>query len=93
MFVWGNHDYRDASYQRGKAVSEDDKRNHILYNKDTAWKMVTGEEKMPGEVFIRKSHGLTESAVGTCHLQGKYAKIDKLYGDPGGSDRGVNVGF
>ena len=59
VFVWGNHDYHDASYQRGMVVSEDDKRNHILYNKDAAWKMVTGEEKMPGEIFIRKSHGLT----------------------------------
>ena len=59
VFVWGNHDYHAASYQRGKAVTEDDKKNHILYNKDLAWKMVTGEERMPGEVFIRKSHGLT----------------------------------
>ena len=59
VFVWGNHDYHEASYQRGKPVSDADKKNHILYNKDAAWKMVTGEEKMPGEIFIRKSHGLT----------------------------------
>ena len=59
VFVWGNHDYHDASYQRGKAVTEDDRKNSILCNKDAAWKMVTGEEKMPGEIFIRKSHGLT----------------------------------
>lgn len=59
VFVWGNHDYHDASYQRGKSVTEEDRKNSILCNKDAAWKMVTGEEKMPGEVFIRKSHGLT----------------------------------
>lgn len=59
IFVWGNHDYHDASYQRGKSVTEEDRKNSILCNKDAAWKMVTGEEKMPGEVFIRKSHGLT----------------------------------
>jgi len=59
VFVWGNHDYHDASYQRGKAVTEDDRKNSIFYNKDAAWKMVTGEERMPGEIFIRKSHGLT----------------------------------
>ena len=59
VFVWGNHDYHDASYQRGKEVPEEDKEDQILYNKDAAWKMVTGEEKMPGEIFIRKSHGLT----------------------------------
>ena len=59
VFVWGNHDYHEASYLRGKAVPEEEKRKHIFYNKDVAWKMVTGEEKMPGEIFIRKSHGLT----------------------------------
>ena len=59
VFVWGNHDYHEASYQRGKPVSDADRKDHILYNKDAAWKMVTGEEKMPGEVFVRKSHGLT----------------------------------
>ena len=59
FFVWGNHDYHDASYLRGRPVTEEDRKNHIFYNKDVAWKMVTGEEKMPGEVFLRKSHGLT----------------------------------
>ena len=40
-------------------MTEADRKNHNFYNKDAAWKMVTGEEKMPGEVFLRKSHGLT----------------------------------
>ena len=58
VFVWGNHDYHAASRLRGKPVTDEDRKNHILYNKDVAWKMVTGEERMPGEIFLKKSHGL-----------------------------------
>lgn len=58
FFVWGNHDYHDASYMKGKSRTEDDIRQAILYNKDKAWKMVTGR-KHPGEIFLRKVDGVT----------------------------------
>ena len=57
--VWGNHDYHDASYMKGKALTEEDVRLGILYNKDKAWEMVTGEKKQPGEIFLKKAGGVT----------------------------------
>lgn len=59
IFVWGNHDYHDASYMRNKPLTEEDVRQAILCNKDKAWEMVTGERKHPGEVFLRKVCGAT----------------------------------
>ena len=59
FFVWGNHDYHDASYMKGKPVTEEDRRSCILYKKDEAWRMVTGEEKHSGDIFLRKFHGIT----------------------------------
>ena len=88
VFVWGNHDYHEASYQRGKPVTDEDKKNHILYNKDAAWKMVTGEEKMPGEVFIRKSHGLTFVGAHWKH-QGELGAFLKEHAAEVPSDRPV----
>ena len=80
VFVWGNHDYHDASYQRGKAVTEADRKNCILYNKDVAWKMVTGEDKMPGERICgdrprksakrKKYSGNVRERFGKCSLPG-----------------------
>lgn len=59
FFIFGNHDYHDASYQRGRTVDITDKRNLILYNKEKAWRMITGEDRFPGEVFMRRICGVT----------------------------------
>jgi len=57
FFVFGNHDYMDASWMRGKKFSDEEKANSILYNKDRAWRALTGEE-FPGEVFSRTVRGI-----------------------------------
>lgn len=59
FFVFGNHDYHDASYQRGKAVDESERKNAIVCNKDKAWEMITGETRFPGEVFMHEIGGIT----------------------------------
>ena len=58
FFVFGNHDYKDASYMRGKPLSESEKREAVLFNRNDAWKMITGSP-FPGEVFSRKIKGYT----------------------------------
>ena len=56
IVVWGNHDYKAASYMRGKVLSEAEKADSIKFNRDGAWKILYGE-KHPGEVFLRKVKG------------------------------------
>lgn len=58
FFIFGNHDYHEASYLLGKAVNESDRANIIFYNKDKAWEMITGEARFPGEVFMREIGGI-----------------------------------
>lgn len=57
FFIFGNHDYHEASYQRDKEISEAQKGNILLYNKQKAWEMITGEKDFSGEVFMREIKG------------------------------------
>ena len=59
FFVFGNHDYHDGSKYRKQILTPEQQQNYILWNKDRAWKMLTGEEKHPGEVFARTIKGYT----------------------------------
>ena len=59
FFVFGNHDYHQASYMRGRPVTDEERRLGIAFNKDAAWKLMTGEERFPGEVFSRTVDGIT----------------------------------
>lgn len=58
FFVFGNHDYRSASYMRNKPVTDEDRASGILYNKEKAWQMLAGEA-FPGEVFSKEINGIT----------------------------------
>ena len=57
FFAFGNHDYHNASFQRGKS-NRPDSAKVIVANKDGAWRMLTGE-KFPGEVFSAEVKGFT----------------------------------
>lgn len=57
VFVFGNHDYLDASSMRGRKFTDAEKAESILYNKDAAWRMFFGEP-FPGEVFARTIRGV-----------------------------------
>ena len=60
FFIWGNHDYHQSALLHGKKpMTEGEAANAILTNKDAAWRMITGESRHPGEVFMRKIAGLT----------------------------------
>ena len=58
FFVFGNHDYHEASYMRNKPVTDEDRATGILYNKEKAWQMIAGEP-FPGEVFSKEINGIT----------------------------------
>ncbi len=57
FFVFGNHDYHSASYMRKKPVTDEDRATGILYNKEKAWRMLTGEP-FPGEIFTKTISGI-----------------------------------
>ena len=56
FFVFGNHDYHKASFQRGKAPDDAEKAKMILNNRDAVWRDLTGEP-FPGEVFAKEIKG------------------------------------
>lgn len=56
IFVWGNHDYHTV-VNCGKDL-EDPKKKLIFYNKDIAWRLVTGENVFPGEIYLKESNGV-----------------------------------
>lgn len=58
FFVFGNHDYHDASYMKGRQVTDEERRLGIAYNKDAAWKLITGEDRFPGEIMKREIGGI-----------------------------------
>ena len=58
VFIWGNHDYSDASYMR-KMPSEELKKQiavSIIGDKDAAWRRI-GEGAFPGETFAKNIKG------------------------------------
>lgn len=57
--VFGNHDYHAASYMKGRPVTDEERQLGIAFNKDEAWRMLTGEDRFPGEVFSRTVAGFT----------------------------------
>ena len=57
--VFGNHDYHAASYMKGRPVTDEERRLGIAFNKDAAWRMLTGEDRFSGEVFSRTVDGIT----------------------------------
>lgn len=59
VFAFGNHDYHAASYQNGKALSDAEKGDSILFNKAKAWQIITGESSFPGEVCSYEVKGYT----------------------------------
>lgn len=64
FFVWGNHDYSDASYMRRLPPAElvAQKAISVIGDKDAAWKRI-GEGVFPGETFTKTIKGF--SFVGT----------------------------
>ena len=59
FFVFGNHDYHASGLlHAGKATTDEDRRNGILFNKDAAWRMITGGERFPGEIVRRDIGGV-----------------------------------
>ena len=59
FFVFGNHDYHASGLlHKGKAISDEDRKHGILFNKNTAWKMITGEKRFPGEIARRDIGGI-----------------------------------
>ena len=60
FFVFGNHDYHASGLlHRGKPVTDEDRRTGIFFNKDAAWRMITGEERFAGEIVRRDIDGVT----------------------------------
>ena len=60
FWVWGNHDYKDASYMRNlpperKAANE---RISMVSHKDATWRKLFGEP-FPGEVFHKTIRGFS----------------------------------
>lgn len=64
MFVWGNHDYCDASYMRKMPKDEFAAlaSRSVIGDKNAAWRRI-GEGAFPGETFAKKIKGF--SFVGT----------------------------
>ena len=56
VFCFGNHDYHDASFQRSKPMTDEEKASAIVCNKDAAWQLIAGEP-FPGEVWSRRVKG------------------------------------
>ena len=81
FFVFGNHDYHDASYQRGKPISDEERAKAIIFNKDKAWRELTGEP-FPGEVFTKTICGVPFVGVHWKHERDLAAWFDAHPLDP-----------
>ncbi len=82
FFVFGNHDYRAASYMRKKAVTDADRAGGILYNKDRAWRILTGRP-FPGEIFSEDINGITFVGAHWSHESGIVEWFKSHRPDPG----------
>lgn len=53
IVAFGNHDYHDASYLKSGPIREEDRKLGIFFNKDMAWRMITGRpfEGLVGERY------------------------------------------
>lgn len=60
FWVWGNHDYKDASYMRNlpPARKAEDLRISMFAHKDATWRKMFGEP-FPGEVFHKTIRGFS----------------------------------
>lgn len=72
IIAFGNHDYHAASYMRNKPVTEEDMKLGILYNKDAAWRMITGRP-FEGEIYRRDIGGVTFIAAHWGHFDQELA--------------------
>lgn len=58
FFVFGNHDYHASGRLHvGKPITDADRAKGILFHKEEAWKIITGEEIFPGEIYSREIDG------------------------------------
>lgn len=60
FWVWGNHDYKDASYMRSLPPERkvEDLKVSMFSHKDESWRKITGEA-FQGEVFHKKIKGFS----------------------------------
>ena len=72
IVAFGNHDYHDASYLKAKPISEEDRKLGILFNKDAAWRMITGRA-FEGEIYRRDVAGVTFVAAHWTHFDQELA--------------------
>ena len=72
IVAFGNHDYHDASYLKAKPISEEDRKLGILFNKDAAWRMITGWA-FEGEIYRRDVAGVTFVAAHWTHFDQELA--------------------
>ena len=59
MFVLGNHDAKQASFQRGKPLSEEERNSSIFSSPKRVWKEVLGEDEFDDGIFMRVIRGFT----------------------------------
>ena len=88
IVAFGNHDYHDASYMKAKPISEEDRKFGILFNKDAAWKMITGRA-FEGEIYRRDVAGVTFIAAHWTHFDQELADWLKAHKDEIPADRPV----
>ena len=72
IVAFGNHDYHDASYLKAKPIGEEDRKLGILFNKDAAWRMITGRA-FEGEIYRRDIAGVTFVAAHWTHFDQELA--------------------
>ena len=88
IVAFGNHDYHDASYLKAKPISEEDRKLGILFNKDAAWKMLTGRS-FEGEIYRRDIAGVTFIAAHWTHFDQELADWLTAHKDEIPTDRPV----
>ena len=88
IVAFGNHDYHDASYMKAKPISEEDRKLGILFNKDAAWRMITGRA-FEGEIYRRDVAGVTFIAAHWTHFDRELADWLEAHKDEIPADRPV----